>query len=196
MKAKSIAPTTSTYNVVIEACSLAQQVDQAMAVYLEMLGSNTPVDQGPSGGGGIGRGRGSSRDCRDATAGPDHLPTCPLVTAYPWVLRTATATATDTATRQGTDMGGAAGIDWWQTTFSLMMRCASLSGRLQHALAVFGEMKAAGVLANRDIYNHLIVACGNAPQPQVRPASAPFVPALGSCPHPPLPRAQAIPTLG
>ena len=45
MKAKNIQPTTSTYNAVIQACSLAQQVDQAMAVYLEMLGSNTPVDQ-------------------------------------------------------------------------------------------------------------------------------------------------------
>ena len=48
-----------------------------------------------------------------------------------------------------------------------MMRCAGNSGRLQHALAVFGEMKASGVQANRDIYNHLIVACGNAPRPQV-----------------------------
>jgi len=101
MKAKGLAPATATYNMVIEACSAAQQVDQAMAIYLEMVGSNTPVDQ---------------------------------------------------------------------NTFALMMRCAGLSGRLQHALAVFGEMKAAGVLANRDIYNHLIVACGNAPQPQVERA--------------------------
>jgi pentatricopeptide repeat protein len=54
-----------------------------------------------------------------------------------------------------------------QATFSLMMRTAGASGRLQHALAVFGEMKAAGIAPNLDIYNHLIVACGNAPQPQV-----------------------------
>jgi|AntRauMFilla1563_2_1112583.scaffolds.fasta_scaffold232467_2 hypothetical protein len=52
----------------------------------------------------------------------------------------------------------------------MFTECSLINGMfpwLQHALAVFGEMKAAGVLANRDIYNHLIVACGNAPQPQV-----------------------------
>ena len=61
-----------------------------------------------------------------------------------------------------------------QATFTLMMRTAAASGRLQHALAVFGEMKAAGIAPNLDIYNHLIVACGNSPQPQVRIAHHPL----------------------
>mmetsp|Transcript_12396 Transcript_12396/g.16884 ORF Transcript_12396/g.16884 Transcript_12396/m.16884 type:complete len:419 (+) Transcript_12396:2-1258(+) len=55
-------------------------------------------------------------------------------------------------------------------TFSALMRCAGRAGRLQLALAVFGEMKAAGMPPTRDVYNHLIVACGSAPQPQVERA--------------------------